>query len=545
MTGINEVVTKVGKHVFSEAAKGLARGLGLERGQERFSTKVEKFMERGVGKLLGDIPGVGLAFDIYFMEQDIEQLADLDLSDPADVKLLPLRIVDLGLDVGTTVLSLIGTFCPEAEVITEPAVIILSIIRMAIDDFYIDIMAEMQKVNWNSPWAGLEFLGALVKGILDGAADFFTGGLRRQMENYRKQVEFDKELVKSLTNPDSYYQIVGEKEGTGQTINFTKGMLSSFGGYINFRLLDNNRALLEIGDVSGSNNETIRKTFKVSSDMKDIVLGLGESRAFTYKHKTANLWFVIPIKSYDVICGAQTHEKSVYGTYYGNSDNNTFYAVQKPKPTTKKLGTDDNEECNFGKLNLKFVTGNYHYNLYGRGGSDTFYLGPEMSIVTGGGGSDVYIIQSDGGKTIIDNFAEDSKHDIIVINVNYSSIKCHQTRNGLDVTYSMSHHIRIKNWFIPGDVTYCRHVAFRSKDGVIFSPKNVARDQTGFAVQCVAVALDLTAADTPQTISLTKSQFSNVKQVSGSNYTDNIAGNDFNNVLDGGRGSDRLSGGKD
>ena len=32
LTSINEVVTKVGKHVFSEAAKGLARGLGLERG---------------------------------------------------------------------------------------------------------------------------------------------------------------------------------------------------------------------------------------------------------------------------------------------------------------------------------------------------------------------------------------------------------------------------------------------------------------------------------------------------------------------------------
>ena len=62
---------------------------------------------------------------------------------------------------------------------------------------------------------------------------------------------------------------------------------------MNFRLFDNNQALLEIGDVSGSNHETIRKTFKVSSDVKDIVLGLGESRAFTYKHETANLWFVI------------------------------------------------------------------------------------------------------------------------------------------------------------------------------------------------------------------------------------------------------------
>ena len=66
-------------------------------------------MEKGIGKLLGDISGVGLAFDIYFIEQDIEQLAALDLSDPEDVKLLPLRIIDLGLDVGTTVLSLVGT----------------------------------------------------------------------------------------------------------------------------------------------------------------------------------------------------------------------------------------------------------------------------------------------------------------------------------------------------------------------------------------------------------------------------------------------------
>ena len=87
-------------------------------------------MEKGIGKLLGDISGVGLAFDIYFIEQDIEQLAALDLSDPEDVKLLPLRIIDLGLDIGTTILSLVGTFCQEADFITEPLVIIFSIIRM-------------------------------------------------------------------------------------------------------------------------------------------------------------------------------------------------------------------------------------------------------------------------------------------------------------------------------------------------------------------------------------------------------------------------------
>ena len=65
LTGINKVVTKVGKHVFSEVAEGLAKDLGLKRVFERFSTKVEKFMEKGVKRLLGDIPGVGLAFEIY------------------------------------------------------------------------------------------------------------------------------------------------------------------------------------------------------------------------------------------------------------------------------------------------------------------------------------------------------------------------------------------------------------------------------------------------------------------------------------------------
>ncbi|CAB4039521.1 Hypothetical predicted protein [Paramuricea clavata] len=265
LTGINEVATKVGRHLLRRAAKNVAKGLNLEKGLERFSTKVERYMEKGVGKLLGAIPVVGLAFDVYFVEQDIEELANLNFNDAEDVKLLPLRIIDLSLDISTTVLNLIGTFCPEAEVITEPLIIYLSIIRMAIDDFYIEIMGEMEKVNWKSPWAGLQFLGALEKGVLEGAADFLTGGLLRQMESYRKQENYDKKLRKNLANPDSYYKIVGERSGSGKTIDFTKGKLSSFGGYINFRLLENNRALLEIGDISGSNHKTIRKTLKVDS----------------------------------------------------------------------------------------------------------------------------------------------------------------------------------------------------------------------------------------------------------------------------------------
>ena len=94
LTGINEIVNKVGKRVLSSATKGLAKGLNLEKGLEKLSSKMEQFAERGVGELLGDIPVVGLAFDIYFIEQDIEQLADLNLNDPEDLKLLPLRVID-------------------------------------------------------------------------------------------------------------------------------------------------------------------------------------------------------------------------------------------------------------------------------------------------------------------------------------------------------------------------------------------------------------------------------------------------------------------
>ena len=154
LTGLNEIASKVGQRVLSSAAKGLAKSLNLEKGLERLSTNVERYAERGVGQLLGAVPGVGLAFDIYFIEQDIEELADLDFNDPEDLKLLPLRVIDLALDVSTTVLNLVGTFCPLAEVITEPLVIVLSIIRMAIDDFYIDIMAEIEKINWKSHGLG-------------------------------------------------------------------------------------------------------------------------------------------------------------------------------------------------------------------------------------------------------------------------------------------------------------------------------------------------------------------------------------------------------
>ena len=545
LTGVNEIAAKVGKKLLRYSAFKLAKGLKMEKGLARFSEKVDKFMEKGVGKLMGDIPGVGLVFDIYFIEQDVEALAHLDLNNPDDVKLLPLRIVDLVLDVDTTVLNLIGTFCPEAEVITEPLIIVLSIIRMAIDDFYIDIMEEMDKVNWKSPWAGLEFIGALVKGFLEGAADFLSGGLRREMQSYQAEVDADKKLLTDLKNSDNYYKVVG-CNGEDCKIDFTKGRLSSLGGYINFRLHDDGQATLEIGDVT-KKHKTIKETFKVPPNLDNIVLGIGESREFLYKTKTAKLWFFIPIKHYSVICSAKLHTKSLYGTYYGNSNKNKFYAVQNPKPTTPPANPPSEGECNYGKINLKFLIGNYHYNLYGRGGEDVFYLGPQMSQVTGGEGSDVYVIQSDSGRTVIDNFAQDIKRDMVVINVPFDDIACLKSSSNLDLKYSDTHHIRVNNWFTQGHPNYYRHMSFRSLDGVIFVPKEILPTNLDMETQvkCSAVALDKSSDKHKiSAIDLQSPNFREVKQVIGSDNPDTITGNDLNNIIDGGKGADYLTGGR-
>lgn len=539
LTGFNKIASSAAKQALRHSAIKIAKGLKMEKGLARFSSKVEKFMEKGVGRLMGDLPGVGLAFDIYFIKEDIDALSHLDLNNPEDVKLLPLRVVDLVLDVDTTVLNLIGTFCPAAEVITEPLIIVLSIVRMAIDDFYVDIMEEMDKVNWNSPWAGFQFIGALFKGIINGAVDFLTGGLRRQMENYSKQEKADKKFLARLKNTKNYFKITGTSKYHNKTIDFTKGPLALFGGFINFRLNNDGTAHLEVGDASGQ-HETIKRTFKIDDDVNDIVLGIGESRKFVYETKTAKLWMFIPVKDYEVIKGANLRTSSLYGIYYGNDNNNKFYAVQGDHPEEKGKGKEKKIKQNdYGKFNITFATGHYHYDLYGNGGSDTFFLGPQLSHVTGGLGSDVYIVQSYGGNTVIDNFSEDKERDMVIIKVKFNEISCHKKDVDLHILYKQTHNIRITNWFVPGSPTYYRHISFKSLDGIIFLAKDY-----GSEVKCTPIAIEKTGQANGEVISLEKQDFLEVKQVVGTDGNDVIQGNDLNNILDGGKGVDLLTGGK-
>lgn len=66
--GVNEIVVKFGKKLLWYSVFKIVKGFKMEEGLVWFFSKVDRFMEKGVGKLMGDILGVGLVFDIYFIE---------------------------------------------------------------------------------------------------------------------------------------------------------------------------------------------------------------------------------------------------------------------------------------------------------------------------------------------------------------------------------------------------------------------------------------------------------------------------------------------
>ena len=109
LTGINEAAIKIGKHILCQSAKSLAKKFTF---RERLGTILH---EDGKvhGKRSREITWR------HFCAQDMEELADLDLDNPKDVKLLLLCLIHLALHVHTMVLNLIGTFCPEVKVIAN------------------------------------------------------------------------------------------------------------------------------------------------------------------------------------------------------------------------------------------------------------------------------------------------------------------------------------------------------------------------------------------------------------------------------------------
>lgn len=606
VVGLNNFVSKASNKIAYKAMSKVAAKTGFQKSLQKMTQKIAKSL---LGRIASNVPCLGLAFDIYFIQEDIKDLVETDFSDPNELLFVPLKIINLGLDLTSTTLSLLG---PEME----PFAMAVSIFRMVFSEFYINILTELQKVNWHSPWMPLQAVGAFILGYYKSVGNILTGGLIRSIENLDQERNNNRKLIQSLQNPENYFSI--ETGDDVDSINFNGGQFSSLGGGIRFELDDYGTATLSIEGVPqlDGSTKTISSFLHVGTDVQDIILGLGQSRQFTYTKKKAKLWGFIPVKTYKIICGERYNQESLHGTYIGNSHNNKFFALQSlpndsrrkrdiltngqgqyfyhsngstiilqnttfshsansfparfrnegvvlnspiksQKQKIQKGGQNEislpdrkirdfgrvrrhreKRECsdNYGKINPYTNFGNYLYDIDGGLGNDTFFLGPQTSVVKGNSGADMYILQPRGGVIYIDNFDAEEQTDVIFLNISFENVKCERKLNNLIITSRGSHRVVIKNYYLGEKY---QHIIFRSIDGVIFYPNSTKTNK----VYCIASAIEKLDQNHGETINLRSNIFQNVLSVIGTNHADVIYGNDEDNVIDSGDGSDYMEGG--
>ncbi|CAB1322387.1 unnamed protein product [Coregonus sp. 'balchen'] len=541
LTGVNQQLSKMSQNILKSTIRKGAERLGLEKTLERISGSLERVEESATGQFLKDIPFVGLGFQFYFIAEDSVAIQTSNNSDPEQNKYYGLKVSNLVLDVSTTVLSIAEVAFPPAALILEPIIIGLTIVRMSISDFYCDVVSELDRL----PKAAndIQKLTAVLKGLAEGALDFGTGGLLRQMKEVDEEYRKNQELLLNLSSPGAYYRIVAN-DGNASTIDLTEGALSQYGGLITVQLSNHGNVTIQIGGIDDGRGgvKTIVKTFH-NPAIQSIILGVGESRQFLYTQKTANLWWVIPVHSQRVICGELLLRSSLFGTYYGNDKDNSFFALQQPAAEQPPPAPSD--PCAYGGLDLDYVIRNYRYTIHGHGGDDFFFLGQQASVLSGGEGRDLYVFPTGGTISEIDNFSHDLFEDHLLIKAPFSRIDCIRYQNDLLLVYGQQkkHQITIRNWFTHSNVDYYQHMTFQSADGVMF--KIADRGLTGhkFHTNCVPETLDNTKSQSPVSLRL-EGDYQSVIRVLGSNFSDSILGNKRDNVLNGGPGADVLEGGE-
>ena len=528
---LTDFAANIGKKALQKAVVFGAEKLGLSEVAEKAASKLARLAESDAGLLLGDIPFVGLAFDAYFIANDIKDLVTANFSDAGEVAL---DVVHLALDIGTTIASmLVDAIGPEFE----PVVWALSLIRMSVDDFYIDISTELKKAHG----VGGKIL-AVFKGIAEGFVDFLTGGLLRGLQQLNERKQHDQNLINKLANPQSYYKLQGtDCKGAAGTIDFTAGTFSGQGGDISFKLNDDDSFTVTLTGVpaAGGEKQTISRTFQCAG-LRDIVLGVGETQDAVWTKQKAKLWGVITVKSEDVIDHFTANNGSLYGSYIGNKLNNAFYAFQGN--LSQVLSDECKDPDATGVIDLRIR--NYYYLLNGLAGNDTFLLGPQTSRVTGGTGHDLYYLGTHGGNTLIDNFAFDKLSDTLWLNVSHVHVVCGRKDFDLLITYCGTHMVQIKEWFFPVQNQFRQHLVLLTRDGIQLKVKDFGVKDNDYQVACVPVSIDRSKSTTAQHLNLTEEQFREVVTVTGSKVSDVIIGNDKDNYINAGPGANQITGGE-
>ena len=521
------IIEKVGEKALLRAVAKGATKLGLTKIAEKASSKLLKMSERNTEKLFGDIPYVGLAFDAYFISEDISDLTKAVTS--KNTEEIALDTVHLILDIGQTIANfIVDALGPEFE----PIVWALSLIRTSIDDFYYDISDELKKAHGTG-----EKILAFFKGLGEGFVDFLTGGLLRSLQQLSEKQKNDTELLNKFGNPRLYFNLSSDCT----TIDFTNGSFSAYGGGLHFVLNDDNSFTVTISDTPDEGGVYSSRTQRFTCPgLTDIILGIGESQTIEWKTQEAKLWAVIPVASAQVINNYTDDQNSLYGSYTGNKQNNTFIAFQGNFSRVLPNECQDPEATGVVDLRLK----NYFYILNGMAGNDTFFLGPQKSHVTGGQGHDLYYLGTHGGKTVIDNFAYDKLSDTLWLNVSHGHVICGRKNYDLLIQYCGTHMVLVQNWFYPVTNDYRRHLVILTRDGVQLKVKDVGFLNDQYTVDCLPVSIDLSKSGKSQYLNLTESPYTEVVTVTGSNRSDTIIGNNQSNFINAGPGSNIIKGGE-
>ena len=515
LSGLNQKIYRAaGKAVGKIASKAVVRVsetigqvVGEDAGQLIAGGELELLSKIGdVGEAFKNIPIVGTAFGIYYIYEDIQRHTVIGY-------------VDAGLDSLITVLGFLG---PEAE----PFVIALTIIRLSIDTFYTDIKKELDSLPPDAS-IGQEVL-AVLKGIDEAIFDIgdtITGGIfsaSSKIVKLEERYEGNQQFLSQIADYHNYFKVT-MCSGDASAINFAGAADSWNGGNINFKLLEGGRrGLLTMeGTLSTGQERTHSEYINFEFQVRDIIMGVGESNTVNFKKQSVKVFWVIPVDERNIVSGLQGDRSTLHGEYHGNNDNNSFFAVQK-LPNNIQYGLTD-----------------YHYILKGNGGNDSFYLGPQHTYVEGNVGEDTYFLDGNSTHVTLNNSDAQETDDFMIIPKRYYDLSFSSSGNDAIITAGSSFKVTIQSWF--SDSAH-QHLNFKTSDFVLF---NIERQSN----QAVGVPYALTGAENTEFVRLNtgpgvgRQGYPTVKYLVGSDHDDYLYGYKNDDMIEPGKGSDYMYGG--
>ncbi|XP_062383810.1 uncharacterized protein LOC134071203 [Sardina pilchardus] len=449
------------------------------------------------------LPVVGIGFGIYSLVEDFKR---------GDA----LGYIGAGFDSVMLVLDVVELAVPALAPIIVPLNLAISAIRMLFDDVYLSIESELRNLP---PDAGvLDKIGAFFRGLGKGILHFALDVISFFYTVPYREIEEGRRLVEQISDYRKYYSF-REVQANRKAIDFTGGEMSMSGGGITFCLSDNWYSTFCMDYFVSSRTTLGKKCWTVdTSNTKDIILGIGESQQLQYSTIQLKVLLFIPAGSIDVVSGYKVIPNTRYGYYEGNNQDNNFFAVQ--------TNTDEH---------IMEIMLSYYYRLYGKSGDDTFFLGPQKSYVEGQGGRDTYVIPSQGGSTVINNYDPVKTMDMLVFSVNFRQLNVRKSGNDVILNFLNTHNVRILNWFVGEEY---RHINMMSEDGVAFDISSAVVS----SVKLVAQSINMMSKTEGQRVDASQHPLNTVINVFGSAHNDQLTGNAENNFIDGGGGSDTLRG---